>query len=346
VSEGVDEEQDKEVRMEPVRWGILSTANIGRYKVVPGMMKSPLCNVVAVGSRSETAARQMADELGIPDAYGSYEALLAAPDIEAIYNPLPNHLHVPLTLAAARAGKHVLCEKPVALTAAEAAQLKDAPPGILIAEAFMVRHHPQWLAARDVVRSGEIGELRAVNVLFSYFNDDPANVRNQADIGGGGLYDIGCYAIVSGRFLFEAEPARVVSMIERDPTFRTDRQSSGLADFGAGRHLTFTVSTQLVPYQRVQALGTKGRLEIQIPFNAPQGEATRIFVDNGTSLDDSSAKTVELPPSDQYQLQGEAFSRAVRGLAPLAYGVDDAVMNMRILDALYRAERTGLWESV
>jgi predicted dehydrogenase len=346
VSEGVGEEQDKEVRMEPVRWGILSTANIGRSKVVPGMMKSPLCNVVAVGSRNEAAARQMADELGIPDAYGSYEALLAAPDIEAIYNPLPNHLHVPLTLAAARAGKHVLCEKPVALTAAEAAQLKDAPPGILIAEAFMVRHHPQWLAARDIVRSGEIGELRAVNVLFSYFNDDPANVRNQADIGGGGLYDIGCYAIVSGRFLFETEPARVVSMIERDPTFRTDRQSSGLADFGAGRHLTFTVSTQLVPYQRVQALGTKGRLEIQIPFNAPQGEATRIFIDSGASLSDGSARTVELPPSDQYQLQGEAFSRAVRGVAPLAYGVDDAVMNMRILDALYRAGRTSLWEPV
>jgi predicted dehydrogenase len=332
--------------MEPVRWGILSTARTGRLKVVPGMMKSPLCKIVAVGSRSEAAAREMAGELGIPDAYGSYEALLAAPDIEAIYNPLPNHLHVPLTLAAARAGKHVLCEKPVALTAAEAAQLKDAPPGILIAEAFMVRHHPQWLAARDLIRAGEIGELRAVNVLFSYFNDDPQNVRNQADIGGGGLYDIGCYAIVSGRFLFEAEPARVACLIDRDPAFGTDRLSSGLADFGGGRHLGFTVSTQLVPYQRVQALGTKGRIEIQIPFNAPQGEATRIFVDDGTAVGDLSAKTVEVDPCDQYQLQGEAFSRAVRGEQPLSYGVDDAVMNMRILDALYRAGRTGLWENV
>jgi predicted dehydrogenase len=332
--------------MEPVRWGILSTARIGRTKVVPSMMKSPLCKIVAVGSRSEAAARKMADELGIPDTYGSYEALLAAPDIEAVYNPLPNHLHVPLTLAAARAGKHVLCEKPVALTAGEAAQLKDAPPGILIAEAFMIRHHPQWLAARDLIRAGEIGELRAVNVLFSYFNDDPANVRNQADIGGGGLYDIGCYAIVSGRFLFESEPARVVSMIDRDPAFHTDRLSSGLADFGAGRHLTFTVSTQLVPYQRVQALGTKGRIEIQIPYNAPAGEATRIFVDNGASLGDGAARTVEIPPCDQYQLQGEAFSRAVRGAEPLAYGVDDAVMNMRILDALYRSGETNVWEKV
>lgn len=332
--------------MEPVRWGILSTARIGRFKVVPGMMQSPLVKVVAVASRDEAAARRMADDLGIPDAYGSYEAMLAAPGIEAIYNPLPNHLHVPLTLAAARAGKHVLCEKPMALTAAEAAQLRDAPPGILIAEAFMVRHHPQWLAARDIVRSGEIGELRAVNMLFSYFNDDPANVRNQADIGGGALYDIGCYAVVSGRFLFEAEPARVVSLIDRDPAFRTDRLSSALADFGGGRHLAFTVSTQLVPYQRLQALGTKGRIEIQIPVNAPQGEAMRIFVDNGASLGDASARTIELPAADQYQLQGEAFSRAVRGLEPLAYGADDAVMNMRILDALYRSGETGGWETV
>ena len=332
--------------MEPVRWGILSTARIGRLKVVPGMMKSPLCKIVAVASRNEQTARQMATELGIPDAYGSYEALLAAPDIEAVYNPLPNHLHVPMTLAAVRAGKHVLCEKPIALTAEEAEQLKDAPPGILIAEAFMIRHHPQWLAARDLIRAGEIGELRAVNVLFSYFNVDPENVRNKVEIGGGGLFDIGCYAILSGRFLFEAEPARVTSLIDRDPVFRTDRLSSGLADFGPGRHLSFIVSTQLVPYQRVQALGTKGRIEIEIPFNAPQGEATRIFVDSGASLADRSARTIELPPSDQYQLQGEAFSRAVRGVAPLAYGIDDAVMNMRILDALFRAEKTGVWETV
>jgi predicted dehydrogenase len=332
--------------MEPVRWGVLSTAKIGRVKVLPGMMKSPLCKIVAVGSRDEATAREMAAELGIPKAYGSYEALLADPDIEAVYNPLPNHLHVPMTLAAARAGKHVLCEKPVALNAAEAAQLKDAPPGILIAEAFMIRHHPQWRAAREAIRAGEIGEVKAVNVLFSYFNADPANIRNMADIGGGALYDIGCYAIMSGRLLFDAEPQRIVSLIERDPGFGTDRLSSGLADFGAGRHLTFTVSTQLVPYQRVQALGTKGRIEIQIPFNAPQGEGTRIFIDSGDALGDQSARVVEFPPSDQYQLQGEAFSRAVRGVEPLVSGVDDAIQNMRILDALWRSEKSGGWEAL
>ena len=332
--------------MEPVRWGILSTARIGREKVVPAMMKSPSCKVVAVASRDLEAARAMASALDIERAYGSYEELLADPEIEAVYNPLPNHLHVPLTLAAAAAGKHVLCEKPIALDAAEARQLEAVADKVLVAEAFMIRHHPQWLAVRDMVRAGEIGELRLVNVLFSYFNADPANIRNMAEIGGGALYDIGCYAVVSGRFLFEAEPQRVVSLIERDPAFGTDRLSSGLADFGGGRQLVFSVSTQLVPFQRVEVLGTKGRIEIRIPFNAPQGEGTRILVDSGAAHDDAAARFVAIAPCDQYTLQGEAFSRAVRGVAPLAAGIEDAVTNMRILDALYRSAKSGAWEGV
>ncbi|CUA86117.1 Predicted dehydrogenase [Chelatococcus sambhunathii] len=332
--------------MEPVRWGILSTARIGREKVVPAMMKSPSCKVVAVASRDLEAARAMASALGIERAYGSYEELLADPEIEAVYNPLPNHLHVPLTLAAAAAGKHVLCEKPIALDAAEARQLEAVADKVLVAEAFMIRHHPQWLAVHDMVRAGEIGELRLVNVLFSYFNVDPANIRNMPEIGGGALYDIGCYAVVSGRFLFEAEPQRVVSLLERDPTFGTDRLSSGLADFGGGRQLVFSVSTQLVPFQRVEVLGTKGRIEIRIPFNAPQGEGTRILVDSGAAHDDAAARFVAIAPCDQYTLQGEAFSRAVRGVAPLAAGIEDAVTNMRILDALYRSAKSGAWEGV
>jgi len=332
--------------VEPVRWGILSTARIGREKVVPAMMKSPSCKVVAVASRDLEAARAMASALDIERAYGSYEELLADPEIEAVYNPLPNHLHVPLTLAAAAAGKHVLCEKPIALDAAEARQLEAVADKVLVAEAFMIRHHPQWLAVRDMVRAGEIGELRLVNVLFSYFNADPANIRNMAEIGGGALYDIGCYAVVSGRFLFEAEPQRVVSLIERDPAFGTDRLSSGLADFGGGRQLVFSVSTQLVPFQRVEVLGTKGRIEIRIPFNAPQGEGTRILVDSGAAHDDAAARFVAIAPCDQYTLQGEAFSRAVRGVAPLAAGIEDAVTNMRILDALYRSAKSGAWEGV
>ena len=332
--------------MQPVRWGILSTAKIGRVKVVPGMMKSPLCDVVAVASRDAQSARGMAEELGIAKAYGSYEALLADPEIEAIYNPLPNHLHVPMTLAAAAAGKHVLCEKPIAITADEAEQLKRAASQVLIAEAFMVRHHPQWHRARDVIRSGDIGELRSIQIIFSYFNADPGNIRNKADIGGGGLLDIGCYAVVAGRYFFDAEPLRVVTLMDRDPTFGVDRTTSALMDFGAGRQLAFTVSTQSVPYQRVQILGTKGRIEIEIPFNAPPDVPTRIFVDDGSTHGNRSARAIDFPVVDQYRLQGEAFSRVIRGAAPLDYGLEDAILNMRILDALRRSEASAAWESV
>ncbi|QRM28291.1 Gfo/Idh/MocA family protein [Microvirga sp. VF16] len=332
--------------MQPVRWGILSTAKIGRVKVVPGMMKSPLCDVIAVASRDEASARDMAAELGIAKAYGSYEALLADPEIEAIYNPLPNHLHVPMTLAAAAAGKHVLCEKPIAITADEAKQLGQAASQVLVAEAFMVRHHPQWHRARDVIRSGEIGELRAIQISFSYFNVDPANIRNKADIGGGGLLDIGCYAVVAGRYFFDAEPLRVVTLMDRDPAFGVDRTTSALMDFGNGRQLSFTVSTQSVPYQRVQIFGTKGRIEIEIPFNAPPDKPTRIFVDDGSAHGNQSARAIEFPVVDQYGLQGEAFSQAVRGTAPLVYGWEDAILNMRILDALRRSEASSSWEKV
>lgn len=327
----------------PLRWGILSTARIGRLKVVPGMKTSPLCHIVAVASRDEGAATAMASELGIARAYGSYEALLADREVEAIYNPLPNHLHVPLTLAAARAGKHVLCEKPIAITAAEAAQLRQVPDGIVVEEAFMVRHHPQWLMARERIRSGAIGTPRAVQVAFSYLNTDPANIRNKPEIGGGALLDIGCYAVVAGRFLFDAEPLRVMALIDRDPVLGIDRTTSGLVDFGEGRQLSFSVSTQAVPYQRLQAYGTAGRLEIEIPFNAPPGEVTRIRIDDGSKLAGSSASTIELPPCDQYGLQGEAFARVVRGEEP-GYGIEDAIRNMRILDALLRSDRSGQWE--
>ncbi len=248
-------------------------------------MKSPWCDIRAIASRSEDAARKAADALDIPTAYGSYEALLADPAIEAIYNPLPNHLHVPLTLAAARAGKHVLCEKPIALTAQEAAQLRDAAGHVLIAEAFMVRFHPQWLRARELVREGRIGTLRVVQAFFAYDNLDPANIRDQAEIGGGGLYDIGCYPIVAGRFFFEAEPRRGIALIERDPTFHTDRLTSALVDFGDGIRLDFTVSTQLAPHQRIELSGTTGRIEIPIPFNPGQGAETTLLIDDCSSLE-------------------------------------------------------------
>jgi predicted dehydrogenase len=329
-----------------VRWGIISTANIGVEKVIPGMLKSSKFEVRAIASRELPTAKKWAKKLGIPVAYGSYEELIDDPEIDAIYNPLPNHLHVPLTLKAARKGKHVLCEKPIGLTAAEAEKLEAAPKGVIVAEAFMVRHHPQWLKARDIIRKGKLGTLRAVQVLFSYYNDDPANVRNMADIGGGAAYDIGCYAIISGRYLFGAEPTAVVSLIDRDPVFHTDRTTSALVDFGEGRHLTFTVGTQMVPYQRVNVLGTKGRIEIAIPFNAPLGGAMRIYFDNGKELGDASAKTIKLPKADQYQLEAEAFTRAVEGKEPLEFGLEDAIKQMRVIDAVFRSEKSRAWENV
>lgn len=327
-----------------VRWGIISTASIGVAKVIPGMMKSKDLEIRAIASRDLKTGKKAARKLGIPVAYGSYEELLDDPEIEAIYNPLPNHLHVPLTLAAAKKGKHVLCEKPMSLTAAEAEQLRDVPKGVLIAEAFMVRFHPQWIKARELARSGKLGELRAVQGLFSYYNVDPNNVRNMADIGGGALYDIGCYPVVVGRYIFGAEPVRVVSLIDRDPNFRTDRTASGMLDFGNGRHLTFTSSTQAANFQRINILGSKRRLEVVIPFNAPQGGAMTILTDTGKELAGKAAKPIKLPKADQYQLQGETFSRAVRGKEKLEFGLEDAILQMRVIDALFRSEKTGNWE--
>jgi predicted dehydrogenase len=332
--------------MKKVVWGVLGTAKIGTQKVIPAMQRSGWCEVRAIASRSAASARQAAGALRIPIAYGSYEELLADPEIEAVYNPLPNHLHVPMTLRAAEAGKHVLCEKPFALGAEEAGRLRAVAGKVRIMEAFMVRFHPQWLRARELVRQGRLGTLRAVQAFFAYFNDDPGNIRNQAEIGGGALYDIGCYAIVAGRYLFEAEAQRGIALVDRDPSFGTDRTTSALVDFSEGRHLCFTVSTQCVNYQRVQICGTKGRVEIQIPFNAPPGAATRIFVDDGSTLDGASIVTETLPTCDQYTLQGEAFSRAIRGEIDLPYGVDDAVSNMRLIDALFRSEKSGRWEGV
>lgn len=329
-----------------VRWGILSTARIGMEKVIPAIMKSAHSQVVAIGSRDLAKAEAAARQLGIPRAHGSYEALLADPGIDAIYNPLPNHLHVPMTLAAAKAGKHVLCEKPIALNAKEAEQLRQCPPDRIIAEAFMIRYHPQWLRAREIVRSGELGEVRAINAVFGYNNVDPANVRNQADIGGGGIMDIGCYPLTAARFLFEGEPRRVVSLVERDPNFQTDRLASVLADFGAGRQLNFVVSTQIAGHQRVLVLGSKAKLELIIPFNAPQGERSAITIDIGAPFDGSLARREVMPACDQYTEQAEAFALAVLGEKPLPYGVEDAIASMKVIDAIFASEASGGWASI
>ncbi len=329
-----------------VRWGILSTANIGMEKVTPAIMKSAHSEVVAIASRDLGKAQAAAARLGIPKAYGSYEELFADPDIDAIYNPLPNHLHVPMTVAAAKAGKHVLCEKPIALNATEAEALRQCPPDRIVLEAFMVRFHPQWQRAREIIRSGELGEVRAINAIFTYFNADPANVRNQADIGGGGIMDIGCYPITAARFLFEAEPKRVVSLVERDETFGTDRLASVIADFGQGRQLNFICSTQTAGHQRVQVLGSKAKLEVIIPFNAPPDERTAITIDTGAPFDGSLARREILPAVDQYTEQAEAFALAVLGEKPLPWGIEDAIASMKVIDAVFASEKSGAWATV
>jgi predicted dehydrogenase len=328
--------------MKPVKWGVISTAKIGVEKVIPGMLKSPDIEVAAIASRKLATAKAVAAKLGIPKAYGSYEELLADSEIEAIYNPLPNHLHVPLTLAAARAGKHVLCEKPIAITASEAAKLRKVPKGVLVAEAFMVRHNPQWLAVRDMVKKGVIGEVRAIQAYFTFFNRDPKNVRNDPRIGGGALYDIGCYPITVSRFIWGAEPIRVIAAMDRDPKFKIDRTTSGLADFGKGRQLSFMVSMQLALFQRVQIGGTKGRIDVEIPFNAPPDKPNRIFLQ--TSQHSWEGKWREFPVSDQYQMQAEAFGRAIRKQGKLTWGVEDAVSNMKVIDAYFRSAKSGRWE--
>ncbi len=331
--------------MRKVKWGVLGVAKIGVEKVIPAMQRGEVSHIAAIASRDLGKARAAADKLGIERAFGAYEDLLADAEIEAVYNPLPNELHVPWTLRALAAGKHVLCEKPIALDAEEARPLIDARDrsGKLVAEAFMVRHHPQWRRARELARDGSIGEARAIQTFISYRLLDPANVRNRPP-GGGGLYDIGCYAILTARYVFAAEPTRVVAMIDRDPNFQTDRLASAILEFPGGRHLTFTVGTQLSAHQRVTIVGDAGRIEVLIPFNAPPERPAEIAIDTGVDLIGGGRRVEQFATCDQYTLQGDAFSRAIVDGSPLEFGIEDAVANMRVIDALFRSAKSGSWE--
>lgn len=331
--------------MKKVSWGVLGVAKIATEKVIPAMQRGQWSEVRAIASRDLARAEAAARALGIPKAYGAYEELLADPEIEVVYNPLPNHLHVPLSVQAAEAGKHVLCEKPIALSAAEARALINVRDrtGVRIEEAFMVRAHPQWLAALDLVRGGRIGDLRAITAAFSYFNRDPKNIRNNPDWGGGALMDIGCYPVTMSRYLFQDEPRRVVALIERDPEMQIDRLTSAMLDFAGGQSV-FTCSTQMVAYQRMQLFGTRGRIEIEIPFNAPPDRACRLFIDDGSSLFGAGIETVELPVVDQYTLQGDLFSQGVREGTPSRFPLEDSVKNMAVIEALFRSAESHQWE--
>ncbi|MFN6202343.1 MAG: Gfo/Idh/MocA family protein [Acidobacteriota bacterium] len=326
--------------MKRLRWGVLSTSRFAQQKIVPAMQDCQYAEVTAIASRDRDKASEVASRLGIAKVHDSYESLLADPEIEVVYNPLPNHLHVPLSIAALEAGKHVLCEKPLGLDAADATRLLEAAqrhPHLKVMEAFMYRFHPQWQTAQQLVAAGRIGRPLTIHSFFSYFNTDPANVRNREGIGGGGLLDIGCYCISLARFIFGDEPRRVVGLIENDPDFRVDRRASAILDFGE-RTATFTCSTQLVPYQRVQILGDRGRIEIEVPFNQMPDRPARLFVDSAGELEE-----VILPPSNQYTIQGDLFSLAVINDTPVPTPLEDAISNMRVIDAVFASARRGSW---
>ena len=319
-----------------VRWGVLGTAKIALTKVIPAMQRSPAYEIAAIASRDFAKAEETAERLHIPKAYGSYEDLLADDSIHAVYIPLPNNLHVPWTIKAAEAGKHVLCEKPIAMNATEASTLVEVRDrtGVLIQEAFMVRMHPQWLETRSLINSGKIGSLRSITGFFSYFNPDPANIRNQLELGGGALMDIGCYPINISRFVFDAEPQRVLGHIERDAATGTDTLTTAVLDFANG-HSIFTCSTRLAPYQRMIFHGTEGRIEVLIPFNAPNDRPTEILVND---------ETIEFPICDQYEIQGRFFSRAIRRNWEALIPLEDSVNNMKVIDAVFRSAETNQWE--
>lgn len=328
-----------------VRWGVLGVANIATGKVIPGMQKGEWTEITAIASRDRRKAEAAARALGIPRAYGSYEELLQDRDIEAIYNPLPNQLHVPWTRKAVEAGKHVLCEKPLSLSVEEARTLiaaRDAA-GVKVGEAFMVHTHPQWIRAREIIKSGRVGKLRSVLGFFSYCLLDPTNVRNVPEYGGGGLMDIGCYPITTSRWAFGEEPVRVAGLIENDPEMRIDRLTSALLEFPSGQSV-FTCGTQLVAYQRMHFTGTQGRIEIEIPFNAPNDRPCRIFIDDGRDFVGGGVTTESLPVCDQYTIQGDAFSRALREGTEVPVPLEDGIKNMAVIEAIFRSARSGRWE--
>ncbi len=328
--------------MAKVRWGVLGAARIATKRVIPGMQAGEHCEIAAIASRDGERAREAARQLGIPKAYGSYEALLADPEIDAIYNPLPNHLHVPWSIRAAEAGKHVLCEKPIGMDAAETRQLIAARDrtGVVMGEAFMVAAHPQWRRVIELVRGGRIGKLLSAAGTFSYFNLDAGNIRNKPEYGGGALYDIGCYPIKTSRMVFGEEPVRVTGMVVRDPHFGIDVLTSAVLEYPSA-HCIFTCSTQIAGQQSMRFFGTHGRIEPEIPFNATPGGVSRVIIDDGRDLYGGGRVVEEIPACDQYTLQGDLFSRAIREGGAPPVPLEDALRNMAVIDAVFRSAATG-----
>ncbi len=325
-----------------IRWGILGGAKIAVKDVIPAMKSAKNCEIVAIASRDFAKAKQIADELNIPRFYGSYDDLLNDSEVDAVYIPLPNHLHAEWTIKSAQAGKHVLCEKPIGMNAAEVRQMIEVRDkfGVKIQEAFMVRTHLTWLAVREIVKSGKIGDLQSITMFFSYANFDKSNIRNRLEMGGGALMDIGCYCINLSRFIFDEEPIRVSGLIERDSQTNIDKLTSAMLQFPTG-HATFTCSTQVVPYQKMQVLGTNGRIEIEIPVNFPPDKPTRIFIDDGLNLYGENVEKIEFEAANKFTIQGDLFSQAILENSDQAISLEDSFANMAVIDAVFRSAETG-----
>lgn len=326
-----------------LNWGVLSTAKIAVEKVIPAMAGSENHQVKAIASRSPEKARKVAEKLEIPKAYGSYEELIADPDIQVIYNPLPNHLHAEYTIKCIEAGKHVLCEKPIALTGEDVLRIIKARNnyGVKVGEAFMVKTHPQWLKARELVQSGALGNIKLVQGAFSFYNNDPENIRNNPEYGGGAVWDIGCYPVTTSRFVLGEEPQKLVSQIAYDPDFGTDVLVSVIMQFPSAQ-VSFSVSTQLVPHQRMRFFGDKKELEIMIPFNAPADRGCRLKILSGDIFQEK-AENVVVEECNQYSIMAEAFSKAVKENTKVPVSLEDGLANTRVLEAIFLSAREGRW---
>ena len=326
--------------MSKLRWGVLSTARIATEKVIPAIARSAFGEVLAIASRDAQRAQRAAERLGIPRHYGSYQDLLEDSDVDAVYIPLPNHLHVPWSIRTLEHGKHVLCEKPIGLSSQEARQLQAAArehPQLKLMEAFMYRFHPQWQRAYEMVREGQVGELHTIQTFFSFFNDDPDNIRHRPEWGGGALMDIGCYPISLSRWLFGEEPHEVWGCLHVDSQFGVDRTVSGMLVFPSGGTATFTASMQVAPYQRVHIVGTDGRIEIEIPFNAPPDRPCRLIWQD----DQGHLETLTFPTCDQYTVQADLFAQAVQNDLPVPTPLEDAIANMQAIEAVIASAQSG-----
>lgn len=333
--------------MRKLKWGILSTAKIGLERVIPGMLKSELLEVHGIASRDANNTKKVADQFGIEKSYGSYDVLLADPAIDIVYNPLPNHMHVEWTAKAIEAGKHVLCEKPLFLNEDEISKLiklRDTHQ-VKVGEAFMVKSHPQWIKTKEIIDSGELGDVSLYNGTFCYFNTDENNIRNIAAFGGGALWDIGCYPVMTAKYLFGENPIRILGHNSIDPKFNTDVLSTGIMEFSKGKRAVFTVSTQLAPYQRVHLLGTQKELEIKIPFNAPNDRKVNIEINSSdVLLEKIQIKSIDI--CDQYQLEAEDFTKAIINNQPVPVSLEDAADHCRIINALFRSAKNGEWVTI